>query len=126
MGLWREINTRMSNLRATFRDLNTERDKNALPSGTSDIALNVTIDGTELKGRQGFGAWNTWLYDNSKVPLNATIATFSSGSTYIVVKVATEGVLYWSLVDANGTGDFTAISDKYNGHHASDRSWFFF
>lgn len=112
----------MGNVRATFRDLNTERDKNALPSGTSDIALNVVIDGTTLKGREGFGAWNT----SGLVPLNAALATFSDGVTYMVIK-ATDGFLYWMLVDSTPSDNtWTKITDKFVGHDKTDRGWFYF
>lgn len=116
----------MADWRATWRAVNTERDKNALPSGTSDIALNVVIDGTELMGRQGFGAWNTWLSDNSKTVLNAAIVTFANGATYVVVKL-TDGFLWFTLVDSDPSNNtFTKITDKFGGHNTSDRGWFYF
>ncbi|HUX00263.1 MAG TPA: hypothetical protein VMY35_04720 [Phycisphaerae bacterium] len=117
----------MGQLKATFRDLNTERDKNALPSGTSDVAVNVVIDGTELKGRQGFGLWSNTATNglSGKTVLNGTVVTFANGYTYVVVK-CTDGKLYQVKVDATPGDAFAAIVDKFSNHNTADRGWFYF
>ena len=109
----------MPHLRATFRDLNTERNANVLPSGTAEESLNVVIDGTTLRGREGFATFDS---GPGHAILNMFVAKFANGETWVVCK-CTDGKLYAKEFDPT-PGSWSAIVDKWSGHHASDRGWF--
>ena len=119
-------------LRQEFLGLNTDVEPNRLPSGTADVALNVSLDNGSLKKRGGFSEYEDEIASGYHA-LNIFIAHFgpstlyTAGSSYIVVKTTngtTTAKLYQKRVYPTVEANFTEITSERT-HSYLDEGWFF-
>ena len=113
----------MADFRCNFGPWVTDIHPNRVPSGTADVATNVYLDGTTLRGRHSFDGAYT-ISDDGATLVSMTTAAFNDGTIYVVVKVSNGSLWYKKLYPAADA--WTEITDKYGGHHASDRGWWYF
>lgn len=113
----------MPSLKVAFRGLNTSKYPHRVPSGTADLAVNVTVRGGDLQRRGGFGELEDDVNGSGGSVLNACVAHFADGDIYIVCKVA-DAKLYQRRIYSVDAADFTEITTSIT-HNASDRGWFF-
>lgn len=105
--------------RNIFGGLLTDLSPVHTPSGSADVALNVTVRNGDLQKRGGFVEWEDDAKQDGSGITWMGMARFIDGSVYVVVKIGT--ALYRRQV---GTSDFVAISGGQT-HNATDTGWGF-
>ncbi len=117
----------MAERRTKLRGLNTELSPNRLPSGTADVALNVTLRNGDLQKRAGFAVLEDDVkQDGGSGILNMYVARFADGDVYVICKIG--ATLYQRRVhNAGGAAstDFSAISGGQT-HSSTSRGWWYF
>lgn len=89
-----------------------------MPSGTADIALNVTVEEGQLAKRDGFKEFEDNVAGGSAI-LFMDVAHFANGDTFVIVKLA-DAKLYHRQVEPSDAGTWTSFSLV---HDASDVGW---
>ena len=112
----------MPTLRTSFGGLLTDLPANRIPSGSADIALNVTVDGGRLQKRSGFAELEDAVSSTTGVIFLDT-ATFANGDVYIIVKLS-NGKLYRRKVYPTDAGSFSQITTSTT-HNSGDIGWSF-
>lgn len=105
-----------------FGGLNTDLPPEKLPSGTADIALNVTTTAGRLQKRAGFGQWEDSV-DKGGTPAgikSMAVARFSNGTTYVVCKLS-DGYQWQRATTAT---DFAKITGGWTAD-GNDPGWFY-
>lgn len=109
----------MRELKVPFGPLVTEAHPHLVPTGTATSSNNVQMEAGRLQKRYGFH----WFTSNDPGTIvNMTIAPFSNGDIYLVVKSGTS-LKYMKIYPSTTT--WSTITDKWGGHHATDRGFFY-
>ena len=108
----------MSVIQRPFGGLLTDPDPIQVPSGSADIALNVTVRDGKLAKRHGFAEWEDNVTGGADV-LFLDVVHYADGSAFVIAKLD-DGKLYQRRSSASS---FTQLSA---GHSTTAVGWSFF
>jgi len=100
-----------------FGGLLTDPDPSQVPSGSADIALNVTVHEGKLAKRYGFAEWEDNVTGAASV-IFLDVAYYAVGTTWVIAKLS-DGRLYRRQSTASSFTSFRG------GHHPSNVGWSF-
>jgi len=114
----------MAVIQRPFGGLLTDLDPTQVPSGSADIALNVTVEDGKLAKRAGFEEWEDAVASTSAVVF-LDVAYFANGDIYVIAKLADLKMYHRRVYEPSGGSAATSFTVSRTARDATDVGWSF-